>query len=538
VKTILRVFLERREGRKIMKLRFPGKYIVVFTLISAVMSLCYVFFGHYLSTLLSDIVVGESIINYALLLWLSVFFILFISIRALYRYFTGKLAHHRIHNMAQSLVHKIDDDTSKQSESLMNAVFVHTDKYRSYEETFIPSVIETLAKMAVIIIALVFVHLNAAIILLLTAPFVPLYYVLVGLRTRDESAELAGEYDDMGTLFLNLVRGKDTVKYTQSENEVTKKLEADNDSFVKNTMAILKYAFQSSLMLEFITILGIGLVALEIGLQIIVFQNISFYAAFFTLLLVPEFYNSLKVMGVEFHNGRLAEGHYEKAEEWLTKREKNTEYRGTAVAGHAVELRDLDIKAGERVLLKDITASFKESGLTAITGPSGLGKSTLLRAIIGLHEPHKGAINVKTEDIGYISDQVYFSDTTIYEYISDNEYEEREVLDILESLNMLKSIQNLEEGVHTQIVNHNIPLSGGEIVRLKMARVLLKRPPIILMDEPTEFLDGETEALVLNYLDRLKKQCAVIAVVHRRKLLDIADEHYQLEHQLLVRCDT
>lgn len=518
-----------------MKLRFPGKYIFVFAIVSVIVTLCYVLFGHYLSRLLSDIVIGDGNINNTLLVWMGVFFVLFIGMRSLYKFYTAKLAHRRINGMSEKVIQKIDDETNKQSESLLNAIFVHIEKYRSYEETFIPAVIDTAAKITVIIIALAFVHLNAAIILLLTAPFVPLYYVLVGLQTRDESLELANEYDDMGTLFLNLVRGKDTVKYTQSEEEVTEKLRSDNISFVKNTMAILKYAFQSSLMLEFITILGIGLVALEVGLQIIVFENISFYAAFFTLLLAPEFYNALKVLGVEFHNGRLAEGHYEKVEEWLNKEEKNTDYRGRT--NHAVEFNDVTIKMNERELLKDVTAAFNMSGITAITGPSGLGKSTLLRTILGLHEPSQGMVKVKNEDIGYISDQVYFSDTTIYEYISGGEYSEETVTNILEDLNMIKSIQNLEKGIHTEIVNHNIPLSGGEIVRLKMARVLLRQPSIILMDEPTEFLDAGTEELVLNYLNELKEKSAIIAVVHRRKLLNIADSHYQLEHQSLVRCE-
>lgn len=517
-----------------MKLRFPGKYIFVFSVVSLIVIGCYILFGHYLSTLLSELVVGSGQIQSAWLLWMSVFFLLFIAAKSLYKYWTSKVAHQRIHKMTTNVIGKINDETNKQSESLMNAVFVHIEKYRSYEASFIPAVIETMVKLAAIITVLAFVHLNAAVILLLTAPFVPLYYVLVGLKTRDESAELAGEFDEMGTLFLNLVRGKDTVRNTQSETAVTERLEADNVSFVQNTMAVLKYAFQSSLMLEFITILGIGLVALEIGLQIIVFENISFYAAFFTLLLAPEFYNALKTLGTEFHNGRLAAGHYQKVEEWLGKPEKNTAYRKKSDA--AAVLENVSVKVGGRVLLKDVDAVFETPGLTAITGPSGLGKSTLLRSILGLHEPSEGMISVKDENIGYISDQVYFSDTTIYEYVSGGVYSESEVLKILNDLNMMESIQNLEAGIHTEIVNHNIPLSGGEIVRLKMAGVLLRKPPLILMDEPTEFLDAETEQLILEYINQIKDECAIIAVVHRKRLLNIADEHYQLENQTLVRC--
>ncbi|MFP3359651.1 ATP-binding cassette domain-containing protein, partial [Planococcus sp. SIMBA_143] len=110
-------------------------------------------------------------------------------------------------------------------------------------------------------------------------------------------------------------------------------------------------------------------------------------------------------------------------------------------------------------------------------------------------------------------------------YVSDGEYAEQEVVHILDQLGLMDSLNNLEKGIHTPIVNHNIPLSGGEIVRLKIARVLIRRPSIILMDEPTEFLDATTEALIMEHLAELKQEAAIVAVVHRRKLLNIADRH-------------
>ena len=92
---------------------------------------------------------------------------------------------------------------------------------------------------------------------------------------------------------------------------------------------------------------------------------------------------------------------------------------------------------------------------------------------------------------------------------------------------------NLEAGLDTLIINNNVPLSGGEIVRLKLARVLLLRPHIVLMDEPTEFLDDATEEIVLEHLKDLKEHTLIIAVVHRRALLDIADTHIVMRNETL-----
>lgn len=517
-----------------MKLNLAKKHIFLYSLIAIISVMFYIVFGHHLSAILDSIVMDTELNMSQSILYVSGFFILFMITDKLYNYWTRKTANRSIEQQADQLIDQIDVKTRRESESMINSLLVHLEDYRPYEATFIPTIIKTSVKVTLIIAALFFIDAYAASILLFTAPFIPLYYVLVGLQTKEESVKQATRFDNIGTLFLNLIRGKDTVKNTNSKDTVIKRLEADNEGFVKETMHILKYAFQSSMMLEFITILGIGLVALEVALRIIIFDNITFYTAFFVLLLAPEFYNALKVLGTEFHNGKLALGSYDKVKTLLAQPKINTAYRGTT-AEYAVKAQNLTIGHDDKILLDQADFTFGKYGLTAITGESGAGKTTLLRSLLGLHEPHQGRLDVLTENIGYVSDQVYFSDTTIFDYVSAGSHDEDKVTEILSALKLKDSIDNLEAGIHTPIVNHDIPLSGGEIVRLKMARVLIERPDIIIMDEPTEFLDAETEQLVMKYLSELKKEAAIIAVIHRRQLLHIADSHFVLEDGRLKR---
>lgn len=517
-----------------LKLNLSLKRAVLYSLIAAISLAFYIAFGHQLSRILESIVMDKGLKITEPLIYMSAFFVLFIIIDKFYNLYTRMSANKSIERKADQLIDRIDVKTQRESEGMINALLVHLESYRPYETSFTPTTIKTMIKVTGIIAVLFFIDIYAAAILLFTAPFIPLYYVLVGLQTQEESVKQATRFDNIGTLFLNLIRGKDTVKNTQSRNTVIKRLEEDNKGFVKETMHILKYAFQSTMMLEFITILGIGLVALEIALRIIIFENISFYTAFFVLLLAPEFYNALKVLGTEFHNGKLALGSFEKAKAIINKPKMNTAYRGKTDS-YAAEADKLTISHGEKLLLDKTDFKFDKRGLTAITGESGAGKTTLLRTLLGLHEPDSGTLDVLTADIGYVSDQVYFSDTTIYDYVSGDSHSEEKVHDILKQLNLSASIDNLEAGIHTPIVNHNIPLSGGEIVRLKMARVLIARPDIIIMDEPTEFLDAETEQLVMKYLSELKETSAIIAVIHRRQLLSIADSHYVLSERRLKR---
>lgn len=507
-----------------LKLDIDKMYLVKYTLISVLIALFYILFGHELSKLLEGLIIFKTDVSNSLIL-MVVYFLLFVLVTFMYNKYSGQVASTIVTEKAYQLLDSIDVNSKRESESILNALFVHLEKYRPYQVSFIPTVVLTTTKVVLIIAVLFFIEPIAAIILLTTAPFIPLFYILVGLKTEDEALTQATEFDEMGTLFLNLVRGKDTVKFTNAEKEANDTLETSNENFLTTTMYILKYAFQSTLMLEFITILGIGLTALEVGLRIIIFENITFYQSFFVLLMAPEFYASLKVMGTEFHNGKLADGHLEKFNESI--KPKAREYR---TFGDNLELKNITLKT-DRELLKNTTLNFNDTGLTAITGKSGVGKTTFLNSIGGLKPVESGEIIIPHDDFGYISDDLYLSDITFKQYFEN--VDDESIIKVLKDLNLYTSIMSLDDGLNTLLVNNNVPLSGGEIVRLKLARVLLLKPKIILMDEPTEFLDEETERVVLEHLKELKNNHLIIAVVHKEKLLDIADTHIKMKNETL-----
>ena len=507
-----------------LKLDIDKKYLVKYTLISVFIALFYILFGHELSKLLEGLIIFKTDVSNSLILMI-VYFLLFVLVTFMYSKYSGQVASTIVTEKAYQLLDSIDVNSKRESESILNALFVHLEKYRPYQMSFIPTVVLTTTKVVLIIAVLFFIEPIAAIILLTTAPFIPLFYILVGLKTEDEALTQATEFDEMGTLFLNLVRGKDTVKFTNAEKEANNTLETSNEKFLATTMHILKYAFQSTLMLEFITILGIGLTALEVGLRIIIFENITFYQSFFVLLMAPEFYASLKVMGTEFHNGKLADGHLEKFNESI--KPKTREYR---TFGDNLQLKNVTLKT-DRELLKNTSIRFDDKGLVAITGKSGVGKTTLLNSVGGLKPVESGEIIIPHDDFGYISDDLYLSDITFKEYFEN--VDDEIINEVLKDLNLYTSIMSLGDGLNTLIVNNNVPLSGGEIVRLKLARVLLLKPKIILMDEPTEFLDEETERVVLEHLKELKNNHLIIAVVHKEKLLDIADTHIKMKNETL-----
>ncbi len=159
-----------------------------------------------------------------------------------------------------------------------------------------------------IMIAMCFVHLPTALIVIVTAPFIPMFYIIFGLKTRDESKDQMTYLNQFSQRFLNTAKGLISLKLLNQTKSTEQHLHEDSTRFRDLTMRILKSAFLAGLMLEFISMLGIGLVALEAALSLIVLHSINFVTAAIAIILAPEFYNAIKDLGQAFHTGKQSEG--------------------------------------------------------------------------------------------------------------------------------------------------------------------------------------------------------------------------------------
>ncbi|MBX8360628.1 ABC transporter ATP-binding protein/permease, partial [Staphylococcus aureus] len=190
----------------------------------------------------------------------------------------------------------------------------------------LPQVFKSMMVPLIIIIAMFFIHFNTALIMLITAPFIPLFYIIFGLKTRDESKDQMTYLNQFSQRFLNIAKGLVTLKLFNRTEQTEKHIYDDSTQFRTLTMRILRSAFLSGLMLEFISMLGIGLVALEATLSLVVFHNIDFKTAAIAIILAPEFYNAIKDLGQAFHTGKQSEGASDVVFEFLEQPNNNNEF--------------------------------------------------------------------------------------------------------------------------------------------------------------------------------------------------------------------
>ncbi|WP_303985385.1 thiol reductant ABC exporter subunit CydD [Niallia circulans] len=432
------------------------------------------------------------------------------------------------------------------------------DEMDSFYSQFIPQVMQSTFVPILMLLVILTQHVNSGIILIVSAPFIPIYMIVIGIKTQKKSEEKLEKLASFSGKFLETLQGLVTLKLFAQTNRQKGELEKSSLSFRDTTLEILKIAFTQSFALELISMLSIGIVALELAIQLIIYESISFFTAFLILILVPEFYTSLKELGVTFHNGRSSMGAAKKVLEVFEEEDEPTLWGKQTFpkwkVPPTIQLHQVDFAyTNTNFRLQSITATFLPKQQIAIVGASGAGKTTLLHLLAGMITPEKGTIYINhealtkyteaawLERISYISQTPYIFSGTIGENIAMGTTEEvgmQAIETAAQLAGITPLVNSLEHGFDTRIGEAGRGLSSGEKQRVSIARAFLKKPHIVLLDEPTRGLDLATEKILQQSIQKLKETATVITVAHRLHTIKNADQILFLENGRLQAVGT
>ncbi|WP_312094953.1 thiol reductant ABC exporter subunit CydD [Niallia sp.] len=444
--------------------------------------------------------------------------------------------------------------TGKKVSMLLDGV----DEMDSFYSQFIPQVMQSTFVPILMLIVIFTQHMNSGIILTVSAPFIPIYMIVIGIKTQKKSEEKLEKLASFSGKFLEALQGLVTSKLFMQTNRQKEELEKSSLSFRDTTLEILKIAFTQSFALELISMLSIGIVALELAIQLIIYKSISFFTGFLILILVPEFYASLKELGVTFHNGRSSMGAAKKVLEVFDEEDEPTLWGKQTLpelkVPPTIQLDQVSFTyTNTNFRLQSVTATFLPKQKIAIVGASGAGKTTLLHVIAGMLTPKKGSLYINQEEliqytesswlrqISYISQNPYIFSGTIRENIAmgtRKEVGEEAIREAAQLAGIVPLIKSLENGFDTRIGEAGRGLSSGEKQRISIARAFLKKPNIVLLDEPTRGLDLATENILQQSIEKLNETATVIIVAHRLHTIKNADQILYLENGKLQAVGT
>ena len=213
-----------------------------------------------------------------------------------------------------------------------------------------------------------------------------------------------------------------------------------------------------------------------------------------------------------------------------------------------ISINNLDFKhkGTKKLILKNFNLDIRKNECLALTGASGVGKSTLIDLIMGFHKPDYGEILVDGEDIfkniigwnrniGYVPQNIFLLDDTIKSNIAfgvnSNDINEDKLQDAIKLSQLSNFIENLSKKSNTQVGERGNFISGGQLQRIGIARALYASPDLLIFDEVTSSLDEETEKSFLSVIRNLKGKKTMILISHKKSTISVCDREIHLENK-------
>ena len=481
------------------------------------------------------------------LIYLFIVILVVLIARATFNMLNQRIGDHMAYKVKTDLRRQVINKNSPRAiGEQMNILTESIDGIAPFFQSYLPQVFKSMMIPVAIIIAMCFVHLPTALIMMVTAPFIPMFYIIFGLKTRDESKDQMTYLNQFSQRFLNTAKGLITLKLLNRTKQTKAHLYEDSTRFRDLTMRILKSAFLSGLMLEFISMLGIGLVALEAALSLVVFNSISFVTAAIAIILAPEFYNAIKDLGQAFHTGKQSEGSSDVVFDFLEAEDQlpspTPKVNNNQEPQIKVENVSYRYPGSEQYALRNINITIYQNDKIAIVGPSGAGKTTLAHILSQSVKPSDGEaiFNMEETRIGFLSQNPYIFTDTIKNNIAMYDYEisDEDIIQVLDEVGLKDKVLTLKDGIDTRIGEGGEILSGGQMRRLELSRLLLMKPELVIFDEPATGLDIETERTIQAVLQDHFKETTMLIIAHRDTTINQAERRIYLENGQLIKDDT
>jgi ATP-binding cassette subfamily C protein CydD len=411
------------------------------------------------------------------------------------------------------------------------------DALDPYFARFLPQLVLAVAVPVAVLIRVALADWISALIIAVTLPLIPVFTVLVRLQTRARTQRQWQLLARLGGHFLDVVQGLPTLKLFGRDQAQADVIHEVTDEYRSATMATLRIAFLSALVLELSAALATALVAVEIGLRLLA-GHVSYQTALLVLLLTPEAYLPLRAVGAQFHasmEGVTAAGRVcDILDEPLPARPSSVAPRPPDLRQQTIHLNAVTLAydTRQRAALDHVSCAIRPGDRIVLTGPSGAGKSSLLALLLRFAAPAEGritagpdAVDIADVDlaawrrqIAWVPQHPHLFDGTVASNIALGQPDATAagIARAAAAAGAAGFIEMLPGGYQAALGERGARLSAGQRQRIALARAFLRDAPLLLLDEPVAHLDPITARQIMDTIERLMAGRTVLLVTHRQ----------------------
>ena len=409
-----------------------------------------------------------------------------------------------------------------------------------YYSSYIPQFFYAMLAPFILFGITVWIEWRVAVVLLCCVPLIPVSIIAVSKYAKKIFAKYWGKYTSMGDAFLDSVQGLKELKIFKADEAQHTKMNETSEDFRKITMKVLVMQLASTTIMDLVAYGGAG-IGIAMAILSVIKWELAPIAALFLILVAVDFFLPLRAFGSAFHiamNGASA------GKKILSLLEQSDPVWGEeTVTDTEIKVENVTFSYdGKRDVLKNVSMTFPKTGMTAIVGESGCGKSTVVNMLFGAFRPKSGAVTVGGKELESLSRESYYAHLAVVSYntyifnetvranfmLANKAVTDEEIYGALEKVNLADFIRE-NGGLDKVITEDAANISGGQKQRLALAVNLVAHKDIYVFDEATSNIDIESEAVIMANIKALSREKAVIVISHRLANVTPADLIYYME---------